>query len=115
MISRTITIAPAEGTWSVRAAGAVIGETTGALELHEEGFAPVIYFPREDIEMAFLDRSGKSTETPGKGMATYYSIIAKSGAIPDCVWSYEDPAEDIARIKGYLAFQPGEKITVEQL
>jgi uncharacterized protein (DUF427 family) len=115
MQTRTITIAPAGGKWVVRAAGAVIGETDAALEVQEDGMQPVIYFPRDDIEMAFLDESDKRTEDPVKGTASFYSIVAKSGTIRDCVWSYEDPSEDAEKLKGYLAFYPGEKITVEQL
>lgn len=114
-MTRTITIAPAGGKWVVRAAGAVIGETTSALEVHEDGLQPVIYFPRDDIEMAFLDESDKRSEDPVKGTARFFSIVAKSGTIPDCVWSYEDPLEDALKLKDHLAFYPGEKITVEQL
>ena len=50
-MSDHITITPAQGTWVVRAGGAVLGETTGALELREGDHAPVIYFPRGDIAM----------------------------------------------------------------
>ena len=73
----------AEGTWVVRAAGAVIGESTCALELSGPGGAPVIYFPREDIAMAFLDRSNKQTASPVLGTASHYTIAAKSGPIAD--------------------------------
>ncbi|MEM8871128.1 MAG: DUF427 domain-containing protein [Pseudomonadota bacterium] len=110
-----LTIAPAGGTWVVRAAGAVIGESTRALELHEAGHSPVIYFPREDIEMAFLDPTDHSTHCPRKGDASYFSIVAKSGAIPNAVWSYEDPVPAAAGIAGYLAFYATEKVTVERL
>ena len=81
LTDKTITITTAPGTWVVRAGGAVIGETTRALELHETGHAPVIYFPRDDIGMAFLDRSEKITTCPSKGEATHFDIVAKSGAI----------------------------------
>ena len=42
----------APGTWVVRAAGAVLGETQRAVELSEGSYEPVIYFPREDLAMA---------------------------------------------------------------
>ena len=47
-----MTITPAGGTVTIRANGAVIGETTRALELHEGSYSPVIYVPREDMAMA---------------------------------------------------------------
>lgn len=109
-----ITISPAEGTWVVRVAGAVLGESTDALALSENGQDDVIYFPRADIAMAFLEPSAKTTECPHKGTATYFSIEAKSGSLPDAVWTYETPKDAAAAIAGYLAFY-GDKVTVEQV
>ena len=113
-MSDRIQIQPADGTWVVRAAGAVIGETSDALELVENGYDPVIYFPRGDIAMAFLDASDTATTCPHKGAASYYSIAAKSGALKDAAWSYEAPIDGAAQIKDYLAFSH-EKLAIEQL
>ncbi|EYD71243.1 DUF427 domain-containing protein [Limimaricola hongkongensis] len=113
-MSDHITIRPAEGTWVVRAGGAVLGESSRALELVEGDYPPVIYFPREDIAMAFLDASKTRSHCPWKGDAHYYHIIAKSGAIEDAVWSYEDPKEGMEQIKGCLAFYKN-KVAVEQV
>ncbi|MBM1219471.1 DUF427 domain-containing protein [Ponticoccus sp. SC2-23] len=113
-MSDHIKIRPAGGTWVVRAGGAVLGESNNALELIEGSYPPVIYFPREDIAMAFLDVTDTKTTCPHKGEASYYSIIAKSGAIRDAAWSYEDPKDAVAGIKGHLAFYP-EKVAVEEV
>ena len=90
-----ITIRPAEGTWVVRAGGAVIGESTRALELREGSYDPVIYFPREDVAMAFLDPSDRTTTCPHKGEASYFTIVTKSTTLPDAVWSYENPKKGV--------------------
>ena len=110
-----ITITKAEGTWSVRAGGAVLGESDNALELREGDYPPVIYFPREDIAMAFLDASEKTTHCPYKGDASYFSVITKSRTLENAVWSYEDPFDAVVEIKGHLAFYPIEEIAVEQI
>lgn len=110
-----ITIQPAEGVWTVRAGGAVLGESSEALELREGDYPPVIYFPRKDIAMAFLDASEKTTHCPHKGDASYYSVVTKSRTLADTVWSYENPKEDMAQIKGYLAFYPIDEITIEHI
>ncbi len=110
-----IQIRKAEGTWVVRSGGAVLGETNRALELSEDGHAPVIYFPREDIAMAFLDPSSKTSHCPHKGDASYFSIVNKSSVTEDAAWSYEDPIEAVAEIKGYLAFYATDTVKVEQL
>ena len=115
MSTTAISIMPATGTWVIRAAGAVIGESNRALELQEDAHSPVIYFPREDIEMAFLEPSDLATHCPRKGDASYFDIVAKSGTIPNAVWTYETPIEAAAQIAGYLAFYVGEKVALEQL
>ncbi len=110
-----ITISPAQGTWTVRAGGAVLGESKRALELSEGDYAPVIYFPREDIAMPFLDRSEKSTNCPHKGDASYFSVVTKSQTLADSVWSYESPLESVSKIAGHVAFYTGAGITVEKI
>ena len=110
-----ITIRKAPGKWVVRAGGAVLAETADALELTESPYPPVIYFPRNDIAMAFLDATAHSTQCPEKGTASYYSIVTKSQTLENAAWSYEDPKDDVKRIKEYLAFHPGDYVVVEQV
>lgn len=43
IMTEHIKIRALSGKWSIRAAGAVIAETRGALELTERGYDPVIY------------------------------------------------------------------------
>lgn len=108
-----IKVRKAVGTWSVRAGGAVLGETKNALALSEDGYPTVIYFPRSDVAMAFLDKTDKSTHCPHKGEASYFSVVTKSTTLENVVWSYETPITEVAEIKNHLAFQVGETIAVE--
>ncbi len=110
-----ITIHKADGTWTVRAGGAVLVESRNALVLAEEGLNNVIYFPREDIAMAFLDESDHRTTCPHKGEASYFSIVTKSKTLENAAWSYEDPKSDVARIKDHLAFYSSDDVTVEKV
>jgi len=102
------------GTWVLRAGGAVLGETKKALELCEGELPPVIYFPRENIAMAMLERSQTTSHCPHKGDAAYFSIQTKSVLIEDAGWSYEDPKAGMEAIAGHIAFYP-QKATVEQV
>jgi uncharacterized protein (DUF427 family) len=113
-MSEHIRIHKANGKWVVRAGGAILGESRNALELLEGDMKPVIYFPRDDIAMIFLDESDQSSHCPHKGDARYFSIQTKSLVLENAVWSYEDPKESVAQIKGYLAFDPAQ-VTVEEL
>jgi uncharacterized protein (DUF427 family) len=110
-----ITIQKAEGTWTVRAGGAVLAESNDALELSEGDYPVVIYFPRADIAMAFLDPTDKTTHCPHKGDASYFSVVTKSTTLANVAWSYEAPKEEVARIKDHVAFYTDGEVTVEQI
>lgn len=114
-MANDMTIRKADGTWVVRAGGAVLGESANALELIEGNMPAVIYFPREDIAMAFLDATDHKTHCPKKGDASYYSIVTKSTTLENAAWSYEAPLEGAERIKGHLAFYPSDKVAVERV
>ncbi len=109
-----IRILASQGTWVIRANGAVVGESRKALELYEGGRGPVIYFPREDLAMALMDRSATTSTCPWKGAASYFSLTTESGTIRDAAWSYETPKPGAEGIAGHLAFYP-DKVTLEQL
>lgn len=113
-MSDRMTITEAGGKWVVRGGGAILGETLRALRLEEDGHEPVIYFPREDVGMAFLDPSATQTHCPHKGDATYFSLQTKSMLVPDVAWSYETPVAGAEAIAGYLAFYP-DKVAVEEI
>ena len=113
-MSDHIKIHKSEGKWVVRAGGAILGESTDVLELNEGDYKPVMYFPRKDIAMAFLDTSPHSSHCPHKGDANYFSIQTKSTVLENAVWSYEKPLKSVARIKDYLALDPA-LVTVEEL
>lgn len=114
-MDNAITIGPAEGTWVVRAGGAVIAESANALKLSEGDRPVVIYFPRSDVAMAFLDSSEHRTSCPHKGDATYFDIVSKSKTYSNAVWSYESPKDDMARIKDHLAFDVQDGVQVEKI
>jgi len=110
-----ITIRKADGTWTVRAGGAILAESRHALELTEGEYPPVIYFPRGDIAMAFLDESDRTSHCPFKGDARYYSIETKSQTIENAAWSYEDPKPEVAQIAGHIAFYTTDEVAVERI
>lgn len=113
-MSDHIRMTRADGTWVVRAGGAVLAETDQAVDLREGSRAPVIYFPRSAIAMAFLEQSATQTTCPHKGHASYYTIVTKSTRIEDAGWSYETPKDGMERIAGHIAFYP-DRVTIEQL
>lgn len=107
-----ITISPVDEPVTITAGSTVIGQSSKALELREGANPPVIYVPREDIDMRRLVATRHSTSCPWKGKASYFSIKGDFGMLANAVWSYEDPKEGVEPIAGHLAFYPSRvKIT----
>jgi len=111
--ARKFTVAPVAGTVVIRTGGAVIAESANAVLLYEAGRAPVYYLPRGDAGMEFLDRSQTVTTCPHKGQAAHFDLRVKSGVIAEAAWSYEDPVEGAASIRGHVAFY-ADKVTIEE-
>lgn len=114
-MSENIKIHANAGTYVVRAGGAVLGESSSTLELVEGDHAPVVYFPQEDIAMAFLDQSEQRTSCPFKGEAQYFNIVTKSTTIHNAAWAYDKPTADLEKLQGYIAFHASEKLAIEEL
>ena len=93
--------------------GHLIADTRGALALKEASYPAVQYIPREDVEMAALSRTDRSTHCPYKGDASYYSIARDGAVAENAVWSYEDPYPAMAEILGRLAFYPNQVEIIE--
>lgn len=104
----------ADGLWVVRAAGAVIAESRNARELSDGDAPPVIFFPREDVAMAFLEVTGRETHSPVLGTARYFSLSSTAEHVENAAWSFEDPAPEAADITGHIAFDSA-AVAVEQL
>ncbi len=108
-----ITITPSDGTWIVRADGAILAETRRAKELRVEGQPPVVYIPREDVAMALFEPSQTATTNSNIGQAIHFSFVGPDSKVRDAAWSYEAPKETVAEIAGHLAFYP-DKVTVQR-
>jgi len=86
--------------------GRVVADTREALTLHEAGYPPVHYIPRNDLEMSLLERTDHATYCPYKGDCAYYSIPVGEARSMNAVWIYEAPYAAVAEIEDYLAFYP---------
>jgi uncharacterized protein (DUF427 family) len=84
------------------------GETLAAshrtLIVRESKHPEVIYFPREDIRSELLERTAHHSFCPFKGEASYWTVEVGDRRLENCVWSYEDPFEEVAGLKDYMAF-----------
>lgn len=99
-----ITVEPTQKRVIIRAGGQVIADSTNTLTLREAGYAPVVYVPRADVDMAALARTDHATYCPYKGDCHYFSIIPGGERGVNAVWTYEAPYAAVAAIKDHLAF-----------
>lgn len=109
-----ITITPAACRVRVTFAGRVVADTRRALSLAEASYAPVMYIPREDVDLATFERTDHKTHCPYKGEASYYSIHAGDRTAQNALWSYEQPLEAVSVIAGHMAFYP-DRVELVQL
>jgi uncharacterized protein (DUF427 family) len=98
----------------VTAGDVVIAESTKALTLKEAKYPAVQYVPREDANMALLERTDRTTHCPYKGDASYYSIKADGKTLDNAIWTYETPFPAMTEITGHLAFYP-DKVKIEEV
>jgi len=109
-----ITIEPHRARVVVTAGGRVVADTRDALALHEASYPPVFYIPRDDVDLALLERTDHATYCPYKGDAAYYSIPSAGGRGTNAVWTYEDPYDHVSPIKDRLAFYPNRVDAIEE-
>jgi uncharacterized protein (DUF427 family) len=105
-----ITTQPAGARVRVLLKGEAIADSRDALALKEGSYPVVFYFPRKDVKMDRLERTAHSTHCPFKGDASYFSL---KGGAENAVWSYEQPYDEMAAIKDYLAFYPNKVDSIE--
>ncbi|MDH2345254.1 DUF427 domain-containing protein [Bradyrhizobium sp. SSUT18] len=98
----------------VTAGDTVIAETTKALTLKEAKYPAVQYVPRQDANMALLERTDRVTHCPYKGDASYYSVKADGRTLENAIWTYETPFPAMTEISGHLAFYP-DKVKIEEV
>ncbi|BBX83531.1 DUF427 domain-containing protein [Mycolicibacterium aubagnense] len=82
--------------------GRLIAATTAALLVDEQDHGLVFYFPRSDVRTELRRDPDATSRCPFKGQATYWRFDGDGGE-PVC-WSYEDPAEQVARLRDHIAF-----------
>jgi uncharacterized protein (DUF427 family) len=79
--------------------GETVIDTTGGMLLYESNIPPVLYVPEEDVRADLLTPSDHSTHCPFKGDASYWN----AGSAENAIWSYRDPIESAAFLRGYMA------------
>ncbi|MDJ0949152.1 MAG: DUF427 domain-containing protein [Alphaproteobacteria bacterium] len=99
-----VIVEPSPRRVRVAFAGETVADSTDMLLLHETGHLPVYYFPRTDVRTDLLAPSEHRTHCPYKGDASYWTVRVGDKSAENAAWSYETPIEQVAAIKGHVAF-----------
>ena len=99
-----VAIEPCARQITVEFNGKVIADSNRAFLVLETRHAAVFYFPQADVRMDLARRTDQSTYCPFKGQASYWTLTVGGLSAENAVWSYPDPLEAVAAIKGHMAF-----------
>lgn len=101
--AHTIEISASDTVWQVHAAGLLLAESADALVLRETNYAPVVYFPASAVRFSKLAKADIKTNCPFKGVANYFRLATEPRG--DVVaWTYPNTYDDVAEIRGHVAF-----------
>jgi uncharacterized protein (DUF427 family) len=98
---------PVDGRMTVELEGEPLADSRDVVRVEEDGHPPRYYFPREDVRMERLKPSATTTDCPFKGRARYFGVRLGDTAVDDAAWSYEEPFDEHAGLKGRIAFDEG--------
>jgi uncharacterized protein (DUF427 family) len=90
-----------------------IADSTDVIRVDEDRSPVRYYFPRTDISMDKLQPSATTTECPFKGTATYFNIKLGERTLQDAAWTYGDPYQEHADLKGRIAFYDDKLPTIQ--
>ena len=99
-----ITIEPTAQQVTVTAGNQVIARSDNALTLREASYPPVQYVPIDDVDRSALRPTDHETYCPYKGDASYFTVTTPDGELENAIWTYEQPYDAVADIRGHVAF-----------
>lgn len=69
------------------------------------------YFPKEAVKAEYLQASEHHSICFWKGEASYYDIVVNGQVNLNAAWYYPEPSKAAEKIKGYIAFWRGVKVS----
>ena len=82
----------------------LLAESDSCVRLEEVNHIDRLYFPEADVHWELFEPTDHHTVCPFKGEADYWSLSATDPREDNVVWAYRAPFDEVAGIKGYVAF-----------
>lgn len=91
----------------VRLGGTVVADSTRAIRVLETASPPTFYLPAADVRVDLLRPAAGVSHCEWKGAAEYWTVRTPEGDRAErAAWSYPEPFEDVAALRGHLSFYP---------
>jgi uncharacterized protein (DUF427 family) len=87
----------------VRFGGETVADTRDAILLRQHGFLPVFWLPGIHVRSDLLEPSPWTTESPYRGMATYWDLRVGERVARSAVWTYLEPREGSPDLRGHCS------------
>jgi uncharacterized protein (DUF427 family) len=98
-----ISITPATGRWRATRGDTLLADSANAIQVAEQGYPAVLYFPPVDVRLEQLRPSATRTTCPYKGEARYFTLaVGKHQA--DVAWYYPQVVDGLEPLAGRIAF-----------
>jgi acyl-CoA thioesterase-2 len=107
-----IDLVPVAQTARVWTGDVLLAESTSCLRVEETRHVDRLYFPESDVNWEHFEESVAHTICPFKGEASYWTLVTGDAPEKNVVWTYREPFDEVAGIKGYVAFYQ-ERLRVE--
>lgn len=100
-----ITIRPAGRRYVATLGDTRLADSDAALVLEEQGYEPVVYFPKSAVDFSALTPADRRTACPFKGEAEHFAAAGEDdGRV--IAWCYADAYDELSEIAGHVAFYP---------
>jgi acyl-CoA thioesterase-2 len=111
-----IDLVPVRETARVWFGDLLLAESGSCLRLEETRHVDRLYFPEADVRWEHFEAAdGVHTVCPFKGVADYWNLTAVDPVELNIVWTYREPFDEVAGIKGYVCFyQERTRIELEE-
>ena len=107
-----INLVPCGATARVWYGDVLLAESDSCLRVEETKHVDRLYFPEADVHWDLFAANDHHSICPFKGEADYWSLTANDVAEENLVWTYRQPFDEVAGIKGYVAFYH-ERVRIE--
>ena len=88
--------------------GETIADSVRALRVLETASPPTVYVPEGDVRTDLLRESeAPDTVCEWKGRARYLDLETEAGPARAIAWTYPDPRDAYAELRGHVAFYAG--------